>query len=363
MAEHLRLQQQENLLDDSIDGQRHLRRVGLLGECANSLNDLSCAIAIVDHAFHGGAHLVEVRHIASEPAQARAAIGDDGSKRLVDFGGARSRQLSQSRDASDVCELCLHIAQRLFGLICADRRGYVGGHAPITEEVDFCVKEWLAARSKVNRRSVPAYGAVHEIAKRLMCVERRPVKPPFFGPRFDVGCVIPAGQANSARGLAAGRIEVLPNTGETVVATGFPKPIGGRFSVVAKPLLALPLRLLGPFPVLDIDARSIPFDDISDHVAQRYVMDQLPAIHSISPPQSGFILERCARRYGGAPSVHVPLTIFRLVYGLQALAAEIFQSETVVLHPTLIDEIDGAVRHTAHDRTRNGVKSEPEAFL
>src|SRR3984893_14770136 len=129
-----------------------------------------------------------------------------------------------------------------------------------------------------------------------MGVEHCPVKPPFFWLRSHVTGVIPAGQANSARGRDAGRIETFRITGETVVGTGFPKPIGGRFGVVAKPLFALPQPLLGPFPVLDINARSIPFDDVSGLVAPRYGMDQPPAIHSIGPPQSGFMLERCPGR-------------------------------------------------------------------
>src|SRR5271166_2607656 len=253
--------------------------------------------------------------------------------------------------------------QSLFGLIRADRRGHIGSDAPITEEVAFSVKEWLAAGSQVNRRSVPLCGAVQKIAKRLMCVEQRPVRPPFFGLVIEVSGVIRVGEANLARGRDAVRIEMLRNTGETVVGTGFPKPIRGYFGVVAKPLLALAQRLLGLLPVLDIDARSIPFDDVSDLVAQRYVIDQPPAICSICPPGSGFKLERYPGRQGGAPPLRIPRTIFGMVQRLQALAAEVFHSQTVVLQRTAIDEIDGAVRQSAHDDIRNGVKREPEAFL
>ena len=101
--------------------------------------------------------------------------------------------------------------------------------------------------------------------------------------------------------------------GDPMVRSGLPEPIGGRFSIIAEALLALPQRHLGPFAVLDVDARSIPFDDISDLVAKRYVMDQVPAVHSTSPPHPSFIVERYPRRYRGAPRVHIPCAIFGVV--------------------------------------------------
>src|SRR5882757_4949358 len=104
MAEHLTLQQQDNVVDDLIYRQRYLQRVGLLGKRAYPPDDLGCSITVANHAFHRGARFVELRRIATEPAQARVAIGDDGCERLVHFVRDRSRQLSQSREASDVSE-------------------------------------------------------------------------------------------------------------------------------------------------------------------------------------------------------------------------------------------------------------------
>src|SRR3954447_6618045 len=163
MAEHLMPQQQHSLMNNLVDGQRRHRWLALLRERPNPLDDLGCPIAVVDYALHGAAHLVQVRHVAREPAQAGAAIGDDGGERLIDLMRDRSRQLSQARDTSHMRELCPHIAQRLLSLICADRRGDIGSDAPITEKLAFCVKEWLSARSQVNRGTIAPYGAVHKI--------------------------------------------------------------------------------------------------------------------------------------------------------------------------------------------------------
>jgi hypothetical protein len=54
MAEHFALQQHDNFIDDLIDGERRLQRVGLLGKGANPPDDLGCAIAVVDYVFRTG---------------------------------------------------------------------------------------------------------------------------------------------------------------------------------------------------------------------------------------------------------------------------------------------------------------------
>ncbi len=111
--------------------------------------------------------------------------------------GDRGGHLPQRRHTRYVCEFRLRLAQRLFGVICADRRSNIGAGPPIAEKISLCVKNRLAARSDVYWGSSPIYG-VHEIAKWLMCVDHRPMYSPFFGFRFDISCNIPARQAGQA---------------------------------------------------------------------------------------------------------------------------------------------------------------------
>src|SRR5271163_1122367 len=96
-------------------------------------------------------------------------------------------------------ELGLHLAQRRLGLVGADRCGDVVAGAPVTEKSAFCVKAWLAADLDIHQRSVEAHSREDEITERLMRIEHRPMKLPFFRLRFDVLREIPSGQPNPAR--------------------------------------------------------------------------------------------------------------------------------------------------------------------
>src|SRR5882672_8952501 len=78
--------------------------------------------------------------------------------------------------------------------------------------------------------------------------------------------------------------------GDPVVGSGLPEPVGGGFGIVAKALLALAKRLLGPLAVLDVGGRPVPFDDVPRLIAQRLGTEQEPAIFTIEAPQPGFKL-------------------------------------------------------------------------
>src|SRR5258708_13321444 len=111
--------------------------------------------------------------------------------------GDGSRHFAQHSHARYMCEFRLRLAQFLFGVICADRRRNIGAGAPITKKITACVIKWLAACLDVYRRSRPTRDTVHEIAKRLMGVERLPMQPPFFSLRFSDTSNSPAGHSNS----------------------------------------------------------------------------------------------------------------------------------------------------------------------
>src|SRR5258706_8015336 len=56
------------------------------------------------------------------------------------------------------------------------------------------------------------------------------------------------------------------------------------------PLLAFPKGLLSPLAILDVDSGSIPSDQLSGFIAQRYIANKPPAIFSVCPPNPRFTL-------------------------------------------------------------------------
>src|SRR5258708_1540662 len=76
---------------------------------------------------------------------------------------------------------------------------------------------------------------------------------------------------------------------------------------MAKPLrfrqigLALPQRVFGPLSILDVEADSIPSDDISFFVAQWHATCHMPAILAVRAPKALFQLERLSCRHAVAP--------------------------------------------------------------
>jgi hypothetical protein len=73
---------------------------------------------------------------------------------------------------------------------------------------------------------------------------------------------------------------------------------------VAQTGLPPTLFFLGALQVLDVGARSIPFDDGSPPVAQWGETQQKPAIFSVGPPQTYLLLERLSSRERSEPVVH-----------------------------------------------------------
>src|SRR5258708_1631673 len=56
------------------------------------------------------------------------------------------------------------------------------------------------------------------------------------------------------------------------------------------PLLAFPKGLLSPLAIFNVDSGSIPSDELSSFIAQRYIANKPPAIFSICPPNPSFTL-------------------------------------------------------------------------
>src|SRR5439155_21019989 len=103
-----------------------------------------------------------------------------------------------------------------------------------------------------------------------MRVEHRPMQSPFFGFHFDIGSKIPTSHAEQARGRNPSSIQILRYAGDPMVRSSLPEPVGGRFSVVAKALLALAKCFLGQLEVLNVGSRPVPFNNVACVIAQRF---------------------------------------------------------------------------------------------
>src|SRR5207253_5094836 len=66
-------------------------------------------------------------------------------------------------------------------------------------------------------------------------------------------------------------------------------------------LLAFPKGLLSPLAIFDVDSGSIPSDELSSFIVQRYIANKPPAIFSIRPPNPRVSLHSLAVRNGCAP--------------------------------------------------------------
>src|ERR1700686_3519884 len=73
-----------------------------------------------------------------------------------------------------------------------------------------------------------------------------------------------------------------------MIRSGFPEPVGCRFGIVAKALLAVTKCVLGELAVLDVGRRAVPFDNVARLIAQRHGFEQKPAIFTIEAPEPRF---------------------------------------------------------------------------
>src|SRR6202035_4188987 len=95
---------------DVIDVERPLLNVGPFCQRPDTLDYLACPIAVIDNPLDRAARRVQVGSSTVEPTQTGFRVGADACKRLVDFVGDRSGQLSQRRHARDVSEFRLRFA-------------------------------------------------------------------------------------------------------------------------------------------------------------------------------------------------------------------------------------------------------------
>src|SRR5207302_6628375 len=120
--------------------------------------------------------------------------------------------------------------------------------------------------------------------------------------------------------------------------------------------------MLHPPAVLDIYGYSVPLNDVSLLVAQRWGSNHEPAILSVSPPQTHFILR-------GFPSGQVSEPLFHDTWKILGmnwprwLFNFLLQSKPCIVQPALIDKIDGAIGSKGPYHRGKRVDDEPDAIL
>jgi hypothetical protein len=72
-------------------------------------------MTVLDDTIESILSLLHIGRLAGQPAQAGIGVGDHPGERLLDFMGNRRRQLPHRRDAVDVRELHLRLAQGFGG--------------------------------------------------------------------------------------------------------------------------------------------------------------------------------------------------------------------------------------------------------
>ncbi len=87
----------------------------LLDEGADPADDVAGSFAVLDDIGKRLPGLLQIGWLGAKPAQGGMGIGDCRRDRLVDFMGNRGHQLPHRRDAIDVRELRLRLAQRFRG--------------------------------------------------------------------------------------------------------------------------------------------------------------------------------------------------------------------------------------------------------
>ena len=135
---------------------------------------------------------------------------------------------------------------------------------------------------------------------------------PFFGLRLDISCNIPARHGQPGPGPEANITDVFSYPGDPVVGSVLPEPIGGRFSIITKALLALAKCLFGPLAVLDVGRRSVPLNDVAGIVAQRLGLKQEPAILAIETSEPGLERASHARLPDCAPLLQHTFLVIRM---------------------------------------------------
>src|SRR6202030_1015506 len=109
------------------------------------------------------------------------------------------------------------------------------------------------------------------------------------------------------------------------------------------------------FALVDIQARSIPLDDVAFRIAKWHFPMEHPAVLSVCAANASFVREDFPSREGCSPLGHNPLNVFRVNVSSPIPAGHFVQSDAQVFQPRFIEVIEEAVGPGGVNQRRNRV--------
>src|SRR5262249_40999948 len=97
---------------------------------------------------------------------------------------------------------------------------------------------------------------------------------------------------------------------------------------------------LGVFQVIDICARPIPSDDVTELVAERFDADQEPPIDAVAASQTSLDLVRLPRGEATTPPLQHPREVVWMEGDLPSQAGDPVLGQAAVVLPPLVHELE-----------------------
>src|SRR6266481_2868115 len=118
----------------------------------------------------------------------------------------------------------------------------------------------------------------------------------------------------------------------------------GKIKLASLQLLGVPAKLFfGRFALVNIQARSIPLNDVAVRIAKWHFPVEHPAVFSVRPTDASFVLEGFSSREAGSPLGHNPLNVLRVNEGCPIPAGHFVQSDAQIFQPRFIEVIEVTV--------------------
>src|SRR4029453_7587838 len=135
----------------------------------------------------------------------------------------------------------------------------------------------------------------------------------------------------------------------------------GKVQKVPDLLLFFVDLVFRPLAVIDVNAGSVPSDDLPLGVSQRLLLMQHPAIYTVRSSHARFDLQRPTAFEAGPPPRDERGHVVRVDHRGPFPALEILQSQPNELEPALVEEIQVPVGETRVDQRGKGIDELPWA--
>src|SRR5580704_9454718 len=133
----------------------------------------------------------------------------------------------------------------------------------------------------------------------------------------------------------------------------------GKIKLASLQLLGVPAELFfRRFALINIQARSIPLDDVAVFIAKGHFAVEHPAVFSIRATDASLVLEGFSSREACSPLGQNPFKVFRVNKSRPIPAGHFVQSDAQVFQPRFIEVIEVPVGPGGVNQRRNRVNKE-----